>query len=142
MKYIAIAAALAALSGCVVAGPAAPAALTEAQLVARGEYLVNGLVGCHDCHTPMTPTGPDMTQALQGAELGFEPTVAMPWGAYAPALAGGPANYTDAQFVHLLQTGVRPDGSRPRPPMPQFRMNEDDARAVVAYIKTLPPAAG
>lgn len=139
MKYLTIAAALAALAACTQT-PAPPAAPTQEELVARGEYLVSGLVGCHDCHTPMTPTGPDLTRALQGAELGFAPTAPMPWGAYAPALAGGPANYTDEQFVQFLQTGVRPDGSMARPPMPQFRMNEDDARAVVVYIKTLPAA--
>ena len=61
-------------------------------------------------------------------------------GAYAPPIAGGPAAYTDEQFAAFLQTGVRPDGSMARPPMPQFRLNEEDARAVVAYIKTVPPA--
>jgi mono/diheme cytochrome c family protein len=57
---------------------------------------------------------------------------------YAPALAGGPANYTEEQFVSFLQDGVRPDGSQPRPPMPAYRLNEEDARAVVAYINSLP----
>lgn len=120
------------------AQPVAPSAPTAEEIVARGQYLVTGLVGCNDCHTPMTPNGPDMTRALQGASLGFAPTVEMPWGAVAPPLAGGPAGYSDAQFIAFLQTGVRPDGSMARPPMPQFRMNEDDARAVAAYIKSLP----
>ncbi|MBI5424207.1 MAG: c-type cytochrome [Opitutae bacterium] len=34
-------------------------------------------------------------------------------------------------------TGVKPDGSMPRPPMPQFRLSEEDARAVVAYLRAL-----
>lgn len=127
-----------ALAAC--AQPSPPAAPTAEETVARGQYLVTGLVGCNDCHTPMTPTGPDMAHSLQGATLGFAPTVEMPWGAVAPPLAGGPAGYTDEQFVSFLQTGVRPDGSMARPPMPQFRMNEDDARAVAAYVKSLPRA--
>ena len=53
----------------------------------------------------------------------------------------GAAAYTDEQFAHFLQTGEKPDGSHARPPMPQFRMNEEDARAVVAYIKTVPRAS-
>jgi hypothetical protein len=48
-------------------------------LVARGEYLVNNIGGCNDCHTPMTPQGPDMTHALQGATLMFAPTIEIPW---------------------------------------------------------------
>ncbi|MEQ1617064.1 MAG: c-type cytochrome [Terricaulis sp.] len=127
-----------ALAAC--AQPSPPAAPTEEEMVARGQYLVTGLVGCNDCHTQMTPTGPDMSRSLQGATLGFAPTVEMPWGPVAPPLAGGPAGYTDEQFAMFLQTGVRPDGSMARPPMPQFRMNEEDARAVAAYIKTLPRA--
>jgi mono/diheme cytochrome c family protein len=136
MKRGLIIAALAALGAC------APQAPTPEQIVARGEYLVTAVGGCNDCHTPMTPTGPDLTQSLHGAALGFAPIVETPWAPYAPPLAGGPASYSDEQFVALLQTGARPDGSTARPPMPQFRMNEADARAVVAYIKTLPPQAG
>jgi mono/diheme cytochrome c family protein len=116
-----------------------------AQLVERGRYLVTSIGGCNDCHTPQTPHGPDMAHSLQGAPLGFELVPALqgqvPWAAIAPPLAGGPAAYTDEQLAHFLQTGEKPDGSRARPPMPQFRMNEEDSRAVVAYIKTVPRAS-
>lgn len=141
MKLSVLAAVLAVFGVAACARAAVEPQLTQEQLVARGAYLVNGLVGCNDCHTPMTPAGPDATRALQGSELAFAPTIEIPWGAYAPPLAGGPGNYTDEQFIAFLQTGARPDGSHARPPMPQFRMNEDDARAVAAYINTLPPAA-
>jgi Cytochrome c len=113
--------------------------LTGEPLVERGEYLVTAIGGCNDCHTPMTPAGPDMAQSLHGATLIFQPAIEMPWAPYAPALAGGPANYTDQQFAAFLQTGMRPDGSQARPPMPPFRVNQADAQAIVAYIKTLPP---
>lgn len=117
-----------------------PAQLSGEALVARGDYLVHGIGGCNDCHTTMTPQGPDMAHQLQGATLIFAPTIEVPWAPIAPPLAGGPAAYTDAQFESFLQDGVRPDGSHTRPPMPQFRLNAEDARAVVAYIKTLPTA--
>jgi cytochrome c553 len=126
-----------ALAAC---APSTPAPLTGEALVERGEYLVTGVGGCNDCHTPMTPSGPDMSHALQGATLIFAPTIEMPWAPVAPPIAGIPAHYTEDQFAALLQTGARADGSRPLPPMPQFRMNEDDARAVTAYIATLPRA--
>jgi len=118
-----------------------PAPLTGAALVERGAYLVNNIGGCNDCHTPMTPQGPDTSLALQGSELPFAPTVPIPsWASYAPPIAGIPAGYTEEQFAAFMQTGLRPDGSRPRPPMPYFRLNEDDARAMTAYIATLPAA--
>lgn len=116
----------------------APAPLQGEALVTRGDYLVNSVGGCNDCHTPMTPQGPDMSHALQGATLIVAPTIEIPWAPVAPAIAGGPAGYTNEQFVAFLQTGARPNGSRPRPPMPAFRFNEEDARAVAAYIETLP----
>ncbi len=114
--------------------------LTGEALVARGDYLVNNIGGCHDCHTPMTPQGPDMAQALQGATLVFAPTIEMPWAPVAPPLAGIPGHYTQDQFAAFLQNGVRPDGSHTLPPMPAFRLSEEDARAMTAYIATLPVA--
>ena len=113
------------------------AAAQPSALIQRGDYLVNGIAGCNDCHTPMTPQGPDMTKSLQGGPLVFAPMGPMPWAPVAPPIAGGPAAYTDGQFVAFLKTGVRPDGSRPLPPMPAYRLNDEDARAVVAYIRSL-----
>ena len=116
----------------------APAPLEGEALVARGEYLVNNIGGCNDGHTPMTPQGPDMAHALQGATLMFAPTIEIPWAPVAPSIAGLPAGYTEEQFIAFMQTGVKPDGSHPRPPMPAFRLNEEDARAMAAYIATVP----
>ncbi len=117
---------------------------TQADLVARGQYIVTGIGGCNDCHTPQTPQGPDMAHSLQGSPLAVQllPQFQgqIPWAADAPQIAGGPAAYTDDQFAHFLMTGEKPDGSHARPPMPQFRLNAEDARAVVAYIKTVPRA--
>jgi mono/diheme cytochrome c family protein len=134
MRIALVLLALAALGACT--GESTP----NARLRARGEYLVTSVGGCNDCHTVMTLRGPDFARSLQGADLVFGPLIDMPWAPHAPNLAGGPANFTDEQFETFLQTGVRPDGSRPLPPMPPFRFNEADARAIVAYIRTLPAA--
>jgi mono/diheme cytochrome c family protein len=130
-------AALGFLSACAKPPPPAP---THDELVTRGKYLVTAIAGCNDCHTRMTPTGPDMAHSLQGNKLDFAPSVPMPWAPMAPEIAGGPAGFSDAQFVSFLQTGVRPDGSHPMPPMPAYRMNPDDAQAVAAYVESLPKA--
>jgi len=113
---------------------------TREELVARGQYLVTGVAGCNDCHTPLTPQGPDMAHSLQGAPILMTPTIQIPWATVAPPIAGVPVNFTEEQLAAFLQTGVRPDGTSPRPPMPPYRMNEDDARAVAAYISTMPRA--
>lgn len=114
--------------------------LTELALVERGDYLVNSVVLCGDCHTPrLENMAPDETRPLQGSAV---PPMGPPevFATIAPPIAGRPVNYTEAQFISFLQTGVRPDGSHARPPMPPYRLNEDDARAVAAYIATLQSA--
>ena len=41
--------------------------------------------------------------------------------------------------MRFLMTGERPNGLPPTfPPMPPYRMNVEDAQAVVAYLRTLP----
>ena len=137
MRMVAIAALGALLLGA--CAPQEPAQLTGQALIDRGDYLVNGVVLCGDCHTPRVEGQgeggpPDLERRLQGAPVAVPPPLAN----FAPALAGGPANYTEEQFISFLQTGVRPDGSHPRPPMPPYRLNEEDARAVSAYIRSLP----
>lgn len=133
-KFVISALALAALTAC---ARQQSAELTQAQLVARGDYLVNGVVLCGDCHTPrLEDMTLDETRKLQGGRTGAPP----PQADIAPQLAGLPTNYTEEQFIAFLQTGIRPDGSHPLPPMPPYRLNEEDARAVVAYIATLPRA--
>lgn len=120
---------------------ATSAALEGEALIARGEYLVTRLLGCNDCHTPMTPTGPDMSQSLHGADLVFAPLIDMPWAPHAPTLAGLPDGYDAEQFAHFLQTGEKSVGGMAMPPMPPFRLNAEDARAAVAYIASLPRPA-
>lgn len=105
----------------------------------RGRYLVERVGLCADCHSPRNEKGQFiMEHWLKGAALPFQPTVEMPWSAVAPPIAGLPSLSTE-DAVRFMQEGTRPDGSRPRPPMPEFRFNEEDARAVVAYLKSLQP---
>ena len=44
---------------------------------------------------------------------------------------------SDADMVKLLTTGIWTTGDHLRPPMPQFRLDQSDAEAVVAYLKSL-----
>jgi hypothetical protein len=40
----------------------------------------------------------------------------------------------------ILQTGLDPGGKPVRPPMHVFQLSHEDAAAIVAYLKALPPA--
>ncbi len=111
--------------------------------IARGKYIVEGVAMCGMCHTPRTDSGEvDTGRELDGAAVWLLP--AHPnqnWPLKAPRIAGTPPA-SDQDMVRLLTTGIWTDGSRLRPPMPQFRMNREDAEAVVAYLRSLKPVAG
>lgn len=106
-------------------------------LIARGRYLVEGVGLCADCHTPRNEKGEFvLAHWLRGAPIGFTPSVPMPWAPAAPPIAGLPSMSAE-DAVKFLMEGKRPDGTMPRPPMPPYRLSAADARAMVAYLKSL-----
>jgi mono/diheme cytochrome c family protein len=123
--------------------PLAPSFADDAA-VARGKYLVT-LGGCQDCHTPGHFFGkPDMARALGGSEVGFEiPGLGTFYGPnLTPDKETGLGGWTDAQVMAALQTGTRPDGRMLAPIMPWralATLTREDAQAVVAYLRSLPP---
>ena len=126
--------------GCLLAATAASAESP----VERGRYLVT-LGGCNDCHTPGYFLGkPDFSKALSGSEVGF----AIPGqGVFVgrnltPDKETGLGSWTDDQIVVALTSGMRPDGRELAPIMPWrsfAHLSPDDARAIVAYLRSLPP---
>jgi mono/diheme cytochrome c family protein len=119
----------------IAAGLAAHGADNRTQLILRGRYLVEGVGLCADCHSPRDEKGGFVPrQWLMGSPLAFKPTVEMPWAPVAPPIAGLPT-MTEDEAVRFFTTGLRPNGTKPLPPMPEFRFSEDDARAVAAYLK-------
>lgn len=122
----------------------APAEPTREEIIAHGKYLVDGVGMCSDCHTVRLPTGEfDMTTYLTGAPSpGGPPPPGVPFAPVSVALAGLPNAYTEAGLAKFLMDGTPEDGSPPLPPMPPYRLNEADAKAVAAYLASLPkPAA-
>jgi mono/diheme cytochrome c family protein len=117
---------------------AMPGPATKAE-VERGRYLVEEVAKCPECHTPRKPNGElDSTAWLRGAPIWIKPVAAIPnWADYAPALAGLPS-FTEAQAEKVLQEGTGPNGEDLRPPMHIYHMAPADARAIVAYLKSLP----
>lgn len=106
--------------------------------VARGRYIVEGLSRCGQCHTPRDSSGnPETSEWLEGAAVWLKPAEPIEdWPLKAPRIAGIPPG-TDAEMVKLLTTGIWRDGKPLRQPMPQFRMTQSDAEAVLAYLKSL-----
>jgi mono/diheme cytochrome c family protein len=109
--------------------------------VARGKYLVEEVARCSECHTPRDAAGNLKEVAwLQGAPIWIRPVAPIPnWADQAPPLAGIPS-FTDAQMENVLEKGVGPNGESLRPPMHTYHMHRDDARAIIAYLKSLPSA--
>lgn len=112
---------------------------TDKSQVEHGRYLVQQVALCGDCHTPRDDHGqPIQSKALQGAGIGFKPLAEMPWGGYAPSIAGLPG-FTDEQAITFLTTGKDPTGNHPKPPMPPYRFKRTDAEAVLAYLRSIAP---
>ena len=115
---------------------------TNEGLVARGKYIVEGVAMCGMCHTPRDSSGNlDRTRWLEGASVWLQPAQPVEdWPQRAPRIAGSPPG-SDAELTTLLTTGLW-RGTRLRPPMPQFRMSNEDAESVVAYLRSLNPGPG
>ena len=128
-----------------VIGRSQPAATAHAKQAApdssaieRGRYIVEDLVQCSRCHTPGDQAGEgERSNWLRGGPLQIRPTYPIAnWALVTPRLAGGPPG-TDAEFIHLMTTGIARTGQPPKPPMLRPHMTRSDAEAVLAYLKSL-----
>ena len=104
--------------------------------VEQGKYLV-ALGDCVWCHTPAKRFEPDMSMLMAGGK-----ELKGPWGtSYSANLTPDPETgltETDDEIVDILRYGTT------YPPMSYFapyhkRTREEDLRAVIAYLRTLPP---
>ena len=119
--------------------------------VVRGQYLIDSVLSCGDCHTPRGTDGkPIIAKYLSGVECFVD--------AHPPATDGmgclhtrnltsdvtGLKGFTDADVKTMLTTGVRPSGKFLSPVMPYWiyhTLTDDDANAIVAYLRTVAPVA-
>jgi mono/diheme cytochrome c family protein len=122
---------------------AAPA-LAESQ-AERGEYLSHVMV-CSECHTPGVLSGGERGPELAGSEVGYGiPGLGVYYGAnLTPDMETGIGSWSEDEIVTALRTGVRPDGRILSPVMPWrafSKMNDEDAYALAAYLKSLEPVS-
>jgi mono/diheme cytochrome c family protein len=118
--------------------------------VTRGEYLVE-LLGCGACHTQGALIGePDMSLALAGSSIGIAYTSPFenerPGIVFAPNLTPdrdtGLGRWTDEEIKDAVRTGLGRHGPERILVMPwqgYSQITEDDAWAIVAYLRSLEP---
>lgn len=113
--------------------------------VARGQYLVDHVAGCGDCHTPRLENGaPDPARYLAGIQCFVDVNGPDAGGClHSRNLtdhATGLANRSDAEIKAMIQDGVRPDGEALFPMMPHWlyaNFTELDADSIVLYLRTV-----
>jgi mono/diheme cytochrome c family protein len=123
----------------------ATTALAQAQTPAeRGGYLVNTIMTCHNCHTPMGPNGPQFDKALSGG-LHFD---VPPFDVTAPNITPDPetgiGKWSDAEIKKLLLEGVRPSGVHVAEVMPTgfYKiLTPGDLDGIVAYLRSVKPVS-
>lgn len=107
--------------------------------IERGRYLVEEVAKCPECHTPRNQNGELRQDAwLSGSPVWIRPVAPIQnWADHAPALAGFPS-FTEEQGERILEKGTGPESEELRPPMHIYHMKHEDAKAIIAYLKSLP----
>ncbi len=107
--------------------------------IARGRYLAEALFHCGQCHTPRTALGGmDRDRWLQGAPN--------PNGkGRIPGIAPGQLDWSDADLVAFLTTGLTPDYDSAGGHMVAVidhvaTLPDADVEALVAYLRAIPAA--
>jgi hypothetical protein len=94
---------------------------------------------CIICHSPHKPDGTIvMEQLFHGAPIPIRsPFENQDWASRSPDLTAIPEIWGEKELARFLETGTPPRGAPPRSPMPPFRMSQQDASAVAAYLNSL-----
>jgi mono/diheme cytochrome c family protein len=115
--------------------------------LARGRYLVVGLVGCETCHSPKdwnTHGAPN----LPGMELAGQvlPVSNLPGTIVASNLTPDPqtgaATWSDDEIARTIREGIGHDGRTIFPMMPYaaYRtLSDEDVASIVVYIRSIAP---
>jgi mono/diheme cytochrome c family protein len=120
----------------------AASANAQSALVKRGDYLVNTIMTCGNCHSPKGPNGDIPGKEFSGGLSWDEP----PFKVTAPNITQdketGIGKWSDADIKKLLRTGVRPNGVAIATVMPTGFydiLTDRDLNAIVAYLRTIKP---
>ena len=117
----------------------------EPSAVARGEFLFKYGLGCWECHSSVAdPNSPpsggkpfDLRKIGPGFGMFYTPNIT-------PDSATGIGGWTDGEIVRAVREGVSKNGRKLFPLMPVANfhgMSDDDALAIVAYLRSIPPVS-
>ena len=128
------------------------------ELEAKGEYLVNEVLLCFDCHSPRDwsqysgPAIPPLGAGRPCIDENTKPVgVKFGDGGFPGRLCirnitmdeeTGIGAWTDGEIARAIREGVSRDGESLFPIMPWFmytEMTDEDVSAVIAYLRTIPP---
>jgi mono/diheme cytochrome c family protein len=111
--------------------------------VATGRYLATNL-GCWSCHSAdfaqQDDLHPERSKGFFGGGNQMLDANARPIVTANITLdATGIGSWTEAQFIHAVKRGFRPDKKPLRYPMAAFvELEDDEVAAIYAYLKTVP----
>jgi len=132
-----------------VPAPALPRVDVKDDPVKHGQYLA-GLMHCALCHTPVGPNGPELDKLFAGGVPIAVPPAFGTGVLYSSNItsdvATGIGKWTEDDVIKAVRMTVRPDNRPILGPMMLYvpywsRMTDADARAVAAYIKSVPAVA-
>ena len=115
------------------------------QRLARGKYLVEGVLGCFGCHTDAdwSKPGAPPTPGREGSGHVFSDQD-LPW-LVAPNITSdketGAGGWSDDMLARAIREGIGHDGRAlfPMMPYPQYRqMSDEDLASVIVYLRTTP----
>ncbi len=138
-----------------------PAELTvqpTPDLIERGEYLVNDVMLCFDCHSvrdwtrysgpavpPLGAGRPCMDKNMKPVGINIGGMGTFPGRLcirnITPDVETGIGDWTDAEIARAIREGVSRDGEALFPIMPWFmytEMSDEDVAAVIAYLRAQP----
>lgn len=122
--------------------PPVPPSPPASNVLGRGEYLVESIVGCGNCHSGRDDDG----EFVAGLEYAGNFVIAEPgFTAYAPNITPdvetGIGSWTDEEIERAIREGITRDGRVMGPPMafPYYHdISSNDMAAIIAYLRSRP----
>lgn len=120
----------------------------NSEQIERGRYLFHNVFECVGCHSardytrfgaPVKPDGIGQGVVMP-SQLGLPGRVVAP--NITPDKETGIGNWTDGEVLRAMREGVDREGNALFPFMPYLsyrNMSDQDAEAIVAYLRSLPP---
>jgi mono/diheme cytochrome c family protein len=116
--------------------------------VERGDYLVNAILACGNCHTPRDANGALIKdKALSGGRVFSTPVFVATTSNITPDVETGIGGWTDAEIKRALIEGIRPEHHHlPGVPLAAIMpanfykaLLPEDLDAIVAYLRSVKP---